>query len=171
MATMWIDERVEFLKKASRITEEQKLLIALYDEREFLTAIQKRKFDVLVTAERAAAKAARAKAELRAIEDNEKKQSRKERNHELFKAAGLLSLAGLLDKESGKPLDAGALLGALLDIAEQIKSPEKMKAYKQAGDVILNKINAENAAKAEAKAKTRAEREQRLNESTSTPRG
>ena len=47
MATMWIDERVEFLKKASRITEEQKLLIALYDEREFLTAIQKRKFDFL----------------------------------------------------------------------------------------------------------------------------
>lgn len=166
MAIMWIDERVEYLKSASKISDAQKLLIALYDEQANLTAVQKKKYELLVTAEKAAAKNERAIAALRAIETNEKEISRKERNHQLFKAAGLLSLAGLIDKESGKPNDAGALLGGLLSIAEQLKDPAKAEQYRKTGDTILKQINDENEAKAAAKTKARAERAERVAAST-----
>lgn len=167
MTKTWIDERVEYLKKLTKPTEQQRLLIAFYDDREHLSSIQKKKFDVLVTAEKAIVKADTARAAFRTLDETEKKQSRKERNHELFKAAGLLSLADLLDKETGQPRDAGALLGGLLALSEQLKDPAKAAKYKEAGDVILNKINSENKAKAAAKAAARADRAKREAATTS----
>ena len=70
-AQNWVNSRINFIKALSRPTEEQRLLVALYDERDNLTAIQKKKFDVLVRAERATEKAAAAKAELKAISRSE----------------------------------------------------------------------------------------------------
>lgn len=127
MTADWVDNRVKYIKALSRPTEEQRLLAALYDDRDHLTSVQKKKFDVLVKAERATEKAAAAKAELGAIIRSEKDAARKERNHNLFKAAGLLQLAGLVDKETGKPFDTETLLGALNHIKGVIDDPKNVQ--------------------------------------------
>ena len=68
-----------------------------------------------------------------------KQAERKARNHELYKAAGLLILAGLVDSATGKPLrDRGELLGALLDIAERKRDEETVREWKRAGDARLD---------------------------------
>ena len=110
--------------QSPKYAEEQRLLTELYDAQEHLTPEQKKKFDLLVRAERAEEKVSAAKAELKAITRNEKDIARKERNHNLFQAAGLLQLAGLIDKETGKPNDAEMLLGALNHLKSIIDNQE-----------------------------------------------
>lgn len=142
-AQNWVNSRVNFIKALSRPTEEQRLLVALYDERDNLTAIQKKKFDVLVRAERATEKAAAAKAELKAISRSEKDEARKLRNHNLFRAAGLLQLAGLVDKETGKPFDSETLLGALNYIKSIVDNPQNVQmlnGWKSQGDLQLKML-------------------------------
>lgn len=143
MALNWIESRVKYIKELSRPTEEQRLLASLYDEREHLTPVQKKKFDVLIKAERATEKAAAAKAELKAITRNEKDIARKERNHNLFKAAGLLQLAGLVDKETGKPFDSETLLGALnhiKSIIDNTQNVQMLNEWKSQGDLQLKML-------------------------------
>lgn len=119
-----VENQVKYIKALVKPTEEQRLLTELYDAQEHLTPEQKKKFDLLVRAERAEEKVSAAKAELKAITRNEKDIARKERNHNLFQAAGLLQLAGLIDKETGKPNDAEMLLGALNHIKSIIDNQE-----------------------------------------------
>ena len=124
MLSDWVDNRVKYIKALVKPTEEQRLLTELYDAQEHLTPEQKKKFDLLVRAERAEEKVSAAKAELKAITRNEKDIARKERNHNLLQAAGLLQLAGLIDKETGKPNDAEMLLGALNHLKSIIDNQE-----------------------------------------------
>ena len=124
MLSDWVDNRVKYIKALVKPTKEQRLLTELYDAQEHLTPEQKKKFDLLVRAERAEEKVSAAKAELKAITRNEKDIARKERNHNLFQAAGLLQLAGLIDKETGKPNDAEMLLGALNHLKSIIDNQE-----------------------------------------------
>lgn len=143
MALDWIESRVKYIKALSRPTEEQRLLAALYDERDNLTSMQKRKFDLLTRAERAEEKAAAAKAALKAITRNEKDIARKERNHNLFQSAGLLQLAGLVDKETGKPFDTEMLLGALNHIKSIIDNQQNIQLlndWKTSGNIKLKSL-------------------------------
>lgn len=62
---------------------------------------------------------AKAKAESASIENAAKKVARKARDHELYKSAGLMIVAGLVDTVTGKPLmDKAELLGALMGLAK-----------------------------------------------------
>ena len=72
MLSDWVDNRVKYIKALVKPTEEQRLLTELYDAQEHLTPEQKKKFDLLVRAERAEEKVSAAKAELKAITRNEK---------------------------------------------------------------------------------------------------
>jgi len=68
----------------------------------------------------------------------EKKAERKARDHELFNAAGLLILAGLVDTKTGKPtIDKNELLGALAGLAKVPESDQRRTEWKKAGAVIL----------------------------------
>jgi len=100
-------------------------------------------------------KAKLAKAELvklrREQERKEKASARKARNRVLFQVGGLVELAGLLD------CDKGALLGGLLTVAQTLEhGPEssRFQEWKQSGDALLAKREAERKATAQKTAET-----------------
>ena len=89
-------------------------------------------------AEKAAERAQKARADAARIVNAEKITERKARDHELYQVAGLLSLAGLVDKHSGKPMtDRGELLGALLGLAKVPADDSRRAEWKRAGDALL----------------------------------
>jgi hypothetical protein len=81
------------------------------------------------------AKKARIEAKARTLENA---ALRKSRNRELFNAAGLLILAGLVDSKSGLPLiDKGELLGALIGLSKVSLDDARRGEWKRAGDALL----------------------------------
>lgn len=140
----WLSSRVSKLEKLKSKTEQQKVLIALY-YKEIKTPQDEKRFNVLVKAERAAERAENARKEaariLQAEKNSENKEKRKARNHELFKSAGLLSLAGLVDKETGMPtIDKAELLGALMSLANVSPDNPKRAEWKKAGAEKLKEL-------------------------------
>jgi hypothetical protein len=70
----------------------------------------------------------------------DKLAERKARDHEMYQAAGLLAMAGLVDRKTGKPTrDRGELLGALLALAKSNIDEAKRSEWKRVGDEALSK--------------------------------
>ena len=138
MTTEWIEHRVAYIRGLKKPTDRQRMLLLLAEKR-FRSADDQRKLDTLITAEKAEERAQKARAKAARVVTAVKQAERKARNHELYKAAGLLILAGLVDGDTGKPLrDRGELLGALLDVAERKCDEKTAKEWKRAGDAQLN---------------------------------
>lgn len=136
MATEWLPERLAYLRGLKSPTEQQRLMLLLADKTG-RTPDDERKLKALVRAEKAAQRALRARADAARILDVEKTAARKARDHEMYQAAGLMGLAGLVDKATGKPTrDRGELLGALMDLA-RMQDSEKCATWKRAGDSLL----------------------------------
>ncbi|MFA1684544.1 conjugal transfer protein TraD [Achromobacter dolens] len=136
MATEWLPERLAYLRGLRNPTEQQRLMLLLAEKID-RTADDERKLKALVRAEKAAQRAQRARADAARILDIEKTAARKARDHEMYQVAGLMGLAGLLDKATGRPTrDRGELLGALMDLA-RIQDSEKSAIWKRAGDSLL----------------------------------
>ena len=136
----WLNNRVLYLKGLKSRTEQQNLLIELYDKDR--TPQDDKKFTVLVRAEKATERANKARQEasklIQAEKHAEKKAERKARDHELFNAAGLLILAGLVDTKTGKPtIDKNELLGALVGLAKVPETDQRRTEWKKAGAAIL----------------------------------
>ena len=100
-------------------------------------------------------KAKIAKAELVKLrkeqERKDKASARKARNRVLFQVGGLVELAGPLE------CDKGALLGGLLTVAQTLENgPEssRFQEWKQSGDALLAKREAERKATAQKTAET-----------------
>ncbi|WP_283397201.1 conjugal transfer protein TraD [Escherichia coli] len=94
-----------------------------------------------------AEKAAAAKARVTAIIAAERKAAaraeRKARDHELYKAAGLMIVAGLVDSKTGKPkFSAAELVGALAGIAELPRNHPKWQEWEKRGKELLTKDSA-----------------------------
>jgi hypothetical protein len=107
-----------------------------------LNATGRKKLNVLIRAEKAQQRAIEARSKAMALINAEKKAAaraeRKARDHELFKVAGLLSLVGLVDKETGKPVvDVASLVGALAGLSELPRDNPKWQEWKQKGNEIL----------------------------------
>jgi cytochrome P450 len=137
----WLNNRVLTLKALKSRTEQQNILIDLFDKQN-RTPQDDKKFNALVRAEKAAERANKAKQAasnlIQAEKHAEKKAVRKARDHELFNAAGLLILAGLVDTETGKPtIDKNELLGALAGLAKVPESDQRRTEWKKAGAAIL----------------------------------
>lgn len=137
----WLSNRVLYLKGLKSRTEQQNILIALY-EKENRTPQDDKKLNVLVKAEKAADRATKARIEasklIQAEKNAEKKAERKARDHELYNSAGLLILAGLVDTKTGKPtMDKAELLGALLGLAKVSPDNPKRAEWKKAGTAVL----------------------------------
>lgn len=133
----WLSNRVLYLKGLKSRTEQQSILIALY-EKEIRTPQDDKKLNVLVKAEKAADRATKARIEasklIQAEKNAEKKAERKARDHELYNSAGLLILAGLVDTKTGKPtIDKAELLGALMSLANVSPDNPKRAEWKKAG--------------------------------------
>jgi hypothetical protein len=133
----FLTDRIKYIKGLKSPSEQQSLLVMLAEMPE-RTASDDRKLAALLKAEKAQLRALRARSEVQRLVNAEKEAARKARNHQLFEVAGLLSLAGLLDKTTGKPLtDRGELLGALLAIAETPADAPRRASWKRKGDALL----------------------------------
>ena len=139
----WLSDRVAYIKGLKTATEQQKLIVVLY-EKQNPTAQEQKKLAVLVRAEKAAVRANEARQRASAIINAEKRAEaqaeRKARNHELYNAAGLLIMAGLVDTKTGKPLmDKATLLGALMSLGKVPQEDNRWQGWKTTGSEILAK--------------------------------
>ena len=137
----WLTARVTYLKGLKSRSDQQELLVLLA-EKNARTPQDDKKLTALVRAEKASVRAAKARQEAANLINAERKATaeteRKARDHELYQAAGLLSLAGLVDKKTGKPtMDRGQLLGALLGLAKVPQDDPRRTDWKRAGDALL----------------------------------
>ena len=137
----WLQQRLSYIK-ALKSPSEQQSLIAMLAEKDTLTPPEEKKLNVLIRAEKAQQRAIEARSKAMALINAEKKAAaraeRKARDHELFKVAGLLSLDGLVDKETGKPVgDVASLVGALAGLSELPRDNPKWQEWKQKGNEIL----------------------------------
>ncbi|MDC9591282.1 conjugal transfer protein TraD [Xenorhabdus sp. XENO-10] len=131
----WLQARVSYIEGLKSPTEQQRWLVKLAGI-EDRTKDEERKLIVLKRAEKAAERAMKAKGAAARVINAERLAARKARNHEMFKIAGLVSLAGLVDKKTGKlTLDAGTFVGALVKLTHCPQ--EKLQALKSLGDRLL----------------------------------
>lgn len=137
----WLQQRLSYIK-ALKSPSAQQSMIAMLAEKDTLTPAEEKKLNVLIRAEKAQQRAIEARSKAMALINAEKKAAaraeRKARDHELFKVAGLLSLVGLVDKETGKPVvDVASLVGALAGLSELPRDNPKWQEWKQKGNEIL----------------------------------
>ena len=138
----WLTARVAYLQGLKSLSDQQELMVML-SEKTNRTALDEKKLATLVRAEKASVRAAKARQEATNMINAERKAiaeaDRKARDHEMYQAAGLLSLAGLVDKKTGKPtVDRGQLLGALLGLAKVPQDDPRRIEWKRAGDAMLS---------------------------------
>jgi hypothetical protein len=139
MLEQWTQERAQYIRGLKTPTEYQQIILMLLEKAE-RTADESKKLNVLLKAERAAARAQSAKADAARVMNADKVAERKARDHEMYQAAGLLAMAGLVDRKTGKPTrDRGELLGALLALAKSNIDEAKRSEWKRAGDEALSK--------------------------------
>lgn len=133
----WLTARIAYLRGLKSPSDQQRLLLLLADKTE-RSNDDNRKLSALVKAEKAAERAQKAKANAARIVNAEKAAERKARDRELYQAAGLLILAGLVDSKTGRPtVDRGELLGALLGLAKVPLDDQRRSEWKRAGDALL----------------------------------
>ncbi|WP_099137746.1 conjugal transfer protein TraD [Xenorhabdus innexi] len=133
----WLQTRISYITGLKSPTEQQRLLVKLAGIKN-PTRDEGRKLTVLIRAEKAAERAMKAKGAAARVINAERLAARKARNHEMFKVAGLVSLAGLVDKKTGQlTLDAGTFVGALSKLS--VCTPEKLQELKTLGDRLIAK--------------------------------
>jgi len=137
----WLTARVAYLQGLKSLSDQQELMVMLA-EKTMRTTLEEKKLSILIRAEKASIRAAKARQDATNLINAERKAiaeaDRKARDHEMYQAAGLLSLAGLVDKKTGKPtLDRGELLGALLGLARVAPDNPKRNEWKRTGDELL----------------------------------
>jgi hypothetical protein len=137
MNVKWLSDRITHIKNLKMPNDQQRLLLML-SEKSTRTSDEERKLGFIVKAEWAEAKAQKARSDVARIVNAEKESARKSRDRELYQAAGLLILAGLIDTKSGTPfIDRGELLGALIGIEETSVTDRVRADWKRAGDALL----------------------------------
>ena len=129
--------RLAYLSGLKAPSDHQRLLLLLADKPD-RTPEDERKLTALVRAEKAAERAQKARANAARIVNAEKLMERKARDRELYNAAGLMILAGLVDSKTGMPiLDRGELLGALMELSRVAPEDERKAQWKRKGDALL----------------------------------
>jgi hypothetical protein len=99
--TEWLKKRIGFIRKLGEQTARQKQIIDLLDNEAGLTEPERKLLHVLATAEKNALQAQESERKQAIQKRIEGKKQRRERNHQLFLAAGLLIEAGLVDTKTG----------------------------------------------------------------------
>ncbi|HHR6046624.1 TPA: conjugal transfer protein TraD [Providencia alcalifaciens] len=137
----WVTDRVQYIRGLKSPNEQQRLLVILSDKTD-KTAQEMKTLSLLVQAERATEKAQEARTKVMNLIQAEKraeaKAARKARDHALYQSAGLLIMAGLVDSQTGKPMDEPAkLLGALISLNELSRDNPKWEEWKIRGQELL----------------------------------
>lgn len=139
----WLAAKINYIKTLKTPNAQQQLLLLLA-EKPNLENSDKKKLTILVKAEKAIDRANKARTSAAAMIQSEKKAEvkalRAKRTHELCESAGLMSMAGLIDKITGKPtIDIAELLGALLGLAAVPANDSRRNQWRQAGHALLEK--------------------------------
>lgn len=139
----WVTDRVQYIRGLKSPNEQQRLLVILAEKAD-KTPQDMKTLSLLIQAERAAEKAQDARAKVMNLIQAEKraaaKAARKARDHALYQSAGLLIMAGLVDSQTGKPVDdAAALLGALVSLNDLSRDNPKWSDWKIRGLELLGK--------------------------------
>ena len=146
MTDIWLTERLACLRGLKTPNDHQRLLLLLA-ERPTRTPDEERQLSALVRAEKAVERAQKAGAEAARVVSAGKRAERKARDHELYRVAGLLTLAGLVDRTTSQPTrDRGELLGALLALAHSSPDEPTRAGWKRAGDALLAAAGQQNQA-------------------------
>lgn len=137
----WVADRVRYIRGLKSPNEQQKLMLILTDKVD-KTAQDIKTLYLLMKAEQAAEKAQEARAKVMNLIQAEKRAearaARKARDHALYQSAGLLIMAGLVDSQTGKPVDdTAALLGALASLNDLSRDNPKWSDWKNKGQELL----------------------------------
>lgn len=97
----WLKKRIGFIRKLGEQTARQRQIIDLLDNEARLTEQERKLLHVLATAEKNDLQAQECERKQAIQKRIEGKKQRRERNHRLFLAAGLLIEAGLVDTKTG----------------------------------------------------------------------
>ena len=136
-ATAWLQARLAYIRGLKQPTDQQRLLLLLADL-PAKTPDQDRQLAALIRAERAAERYARARGAAARVVDAEKRAARKARDHELYKSAGLMIMAGLVDSRTGQPVHGvDVLLGALAAVANALSNPDQRIRFQEQGRKLL----------------------------------
>ncbi len=138
----WVADRVQYIRGLKSPNEQQRLMVLLTDKVN-RTAQDIKTLSLLIQAEKAAEKAQEARTKVMNLIQAEKRAearaARKARDHALYQSAGLLIMAGLVDSQTGKPVDdATALLGALASLNDLSRDNPKWSDWKIRGQELLN---------------------------------
>ncbi|MDF4667338.1 conjugal transfer protein TraD [Vibrio parahaemolyticus] len=138
----WLTDRVQYIRDFKEQTDKQRTKVIMNDKAD-KTAQEIKTLSLLIQAERAAEKAQEARTKVMNLIQAEKrtkaKAARKARDHALYQSAGLLIMAGLVDSQTGKPVDDPAkLLGALASLHELSRDNPKWEEWKLKGQALLN---------------------------------
>ena len=95
----WLKKRIGFIRKLGEQTARQRQMI---DNEAGLTEQERKLLHVLATAEKNDLQAQESERKQAVQKRIEGKKQRRERNHQLFLAAGLLIEAGLVDTKTGE---------------------------------------------------------------------
>ncbi|MBK5761232.1 hypothetical protein [Klebsiella pneumoniae] len=101
----WLKKRIGFIRKLGEQTARQRQIIDLLDNEAGLTEQERKLLHVLATAEKNDLQAQESERKQAVQKRIEGKKQRRERNHRLFLAAGLLIEAGLVDTKTGELSD------------------------------------------------------------------
>lgn len=142
----WLHDRITIISALSKKTETQELLLELH-KIESRTPEQQRDYDILVRAEKAAAKAEKAAKEASTLASKKREAERKARAHEMIQLAGLLALVRmpsgepLLDSATGKlqGMSKATLLG-ILDVAVKTEDKNRFPQWNMRGEKILAEL-------------------------------
>ncbi|HEB3408228.1 TPA: hypothetical protein RZC33_004516, partial [Salmonella enterica subsp. enterica serovar Senftenberg] len=88
----WLEKRLAYIRGLNAPNEQQRLLLMLAQLSQ-PTPNDRRKLGVLIRAEKAAERALKARADAAKVLNAERRAVRKARDHELYKAAGLMGVA------------------------------------------------------------------------------
>ena len=138
----WAADRVLYIRGLKSPNEQQRLMVLLTEKAD-KTAQDVKTLSLLIQAEQAAEKAHEARAKVMNLIQAEKRAearaARKARDHALYQSAGLLIMAGLVDSQTGKPVDdTAALLGALASLNDLSRDNPKWSDWKIRGQELLN---------------------------------
>jgi len=138
----WAADRVQYIRSLKSPNEQQRLMVLLTDKAN-KTAQDIKTLSLLIQAEQAAEKAQEARTRVMNLIQAEKRAearaARKARDHALYQSAGLLIMAGLVDSQTGKPVDdTAALLGALVSLNDLSRDNPKWSDWKIRGQELLN---------------------------------
>jgi len=118
----WKIQKVKELKKLKKISNDQQLLILLFEKSQ-LTTKEKKQLDILFKIEKHNENLEKAIKEKKILDNIDKKKKRKERDRNLYLTAAMLIDCGLVDTKTGKiKYDFHLIRGGLMAMAHTIQS-------------------------------------------------